>query len=46
MDRPNNAFGSGPAEPGPFLNHTDAELIMLESLVGRQPPFMESGRKY
>ena len=30
----------------PVINHTDAELIMLESLVGRQPPFMESGRKY
>ncbi|MBL8517183.1 MAG: FecR domain-containing protein [Betaproteobacteria bacterium] len=26
-------------EPGPFLNHTDAELIVLESLVGRKPPF-------
>jgi hypothetical protein len=27
-------------EPGPFLNHTDDELILLESLVGREPPFM------
>jgi hypothetical protein len=26
-------------EPGPFLNHSDAELIMLEALVGREPPF-------
>jgi len=26
-------------EPGPFLNHTDAELIVLESLVGRKPAF-------
>ena len=29
------------AEPGPFQNHTDAELIMLEALVGREPPFMK-----
>jgi len=26
-------------EPGPFLNHSDDELIMLEALVGREPPF-------
>ena len=26
-------------EPGPFRNHTDEELILLESLVGREPPF-------
>jgi hypothetical protein len=34
------------AEPGPFLNHSDAELTMLESLVGREPPFTKtrSGR--
>jgi len=31
------------AEPGPFLNHTDAELTMLEALVGREPPFVSSG---
>jgi hypothetical protein len=30
-------------EPGPFQNHSDAELIMLESLVGREPPFMKDG---
>ena len=24
----------------PMLNHTDAELILLESLVGREPPFV------
>jgi hypothetical protein len=30
-------------EPGPFLNHSDAELILLESLVGREPPFMKDG---
>ena len=32
------------AQPGPFRNHTDDELIMLESLVGRQPPFMKGGQ--
>jgi hypothetical protein len=32
------------AEPGPFRNHTDDELIMLEALVGREPPFMKDGK--
>ena len=32
------------AAPGPFRNHTDAELVMLESLVGREPPFMKGGQ--
>ena len=32
------------AQPGPFRNHTDEELIMLESLVGREPPFMKDGQ--
>jgi hypothetical protein len=31
-----------PIEKGPVINHTDEELIMLESLVGRKPPFMET----
>lgn len=31
------------AEPGPFKNHSDAELILLESLVGREPPFLKDG---
>jgi hypothetical protein len=30
-------------DPGPFRNHSDAELIMLEALVGREPPFIRSG---
>lgn len=30
-------------EPGPFRDHRDAELVMLESLVGREPPFVRSG---
>jgi len=33
-------------EPGPFRNHSDAELIMLEALVGREPPFMKDGQAY
>ena len=36
--------GSMKAEPGPFQNHSDAELIMLEALVGREPPFMKDGK--
>lgn len=32
------------AEPGPFRNHTDDELILLESLVGREPPFLKDGQ--
>jgi len=34
------------AQPGGFKNHTDAELIMLEALVGREPPFLKSGQQY
>ena len=30
----------------PLINHADAELIMLEALVGREPPFVASGEKY
>ncbi len=30
----------------PVINHTDAELILLESLVNRQSPFAGSGGKY
>lgn len=32
------------AEPGPFKNHSDEELVMLEALVGREPPFMKGGQ--
>jgi hypothetical protein len=28
----------------PVVNHTDAELILLEDLVGRRPPFF--GKSY
>jgi hypothetical protein len=31
------------ADAGDFRNHTDAELIMLESLCNREPPFMKDG---
>lgn len=33
-------------KPAPVINHSDAELIMLEALVGREPPFVGSGRQY
>ena len=33
-------------EPAPVINHTDAELIMLEALVGRRPPFFGSPTQY
>ena len=32
------------AEPGPFQNHSDDELVLLESLVGREPPFVKDGQ--
>jgi hypothetical protein len=31
------------AQKAGFRNHTDAELIMLEAVVGREPPFMRDG---
>lgn len=30
--------------PGGFVNHADEELVMLEALVGREPPFMKGGQ--
>jgi hypothetical protein len=33
-------------EPAPVINHSDAELVMLEALVGRKPPFAGSGSQY
>ncbi len=35
--------GNMKVEKGPFLNHTDDELIMLEKCVGREPPFVAQG---
>lgn len=36
--------GTMRAEPGPVKNHSDEELVMLEKLVGREPPFMKDGQ--
>lgn len=33
-------------EPGPFRDHKDSELILLESLVGREPPFVGTAAAY
>ena len=30
----------------PFINHTDLELILLEELVGREPPIGIAGVDY
>lgn len=40
-DRPYYIEGSGtaPMTPARVINHTDAELTMLETLCGRRPPF-------
>jgi len=32
------------ADKAGFRNHTDSELVMLEALVGREPPFMKNGK--
>lgn len=32
--------------PGPFINHTDEELVLLEALVGRVPPFNQMRQDY
>ncbi len=37
---------SGLIVPAPFINHTDAELALIEELVGRTPPFAYSGGGY
>lgn len=36
---PNEQSGRN-IRPGPFVNHTDQELMLVETLVGRQPPFV------
>lgn len=43
-DQPRYIYPQGAAQRivrAPVFNHTDAELILLESLVGREPPFVE-----
>jgi hypothetical protein len=32
--------------PAPFINHTDQELILIETLVGRTPPFVFPSEDY
>ena len=46
-EQPRYIMASGAPQmvmPAPVLNHTDAELTMLESLVGRKPPFAAKGK--
>ena len=41
-DAPRYVLKAGAArriQPAPFINHTDLELMLIESLVGRTPPF-------
>lgn len=49
-DAPRFILGAGPEgdriEPAPVFNHTDMELVLLEELVGREPPFAGSTGKY
>ena len=43
------AHGENPIkmiQAAPVMNHSDAELIMLEALVGREPPFVGKGMQY
>ncbi len=40
-----NATGDKMMAPAAVINHTDAELIMLENSVGRWPPFYGQGGK-
>jgi hypothetical protein len=45
-DQPRYIYAKGMPrmmERAPVVNHSDAELIMLESLVGRRVPFMGTG---
>lgn len=50
-ESPYYIYGDGRAKamvPAGVINHTDAELIMLEALVGRTPPqsFLDSANRY
>ncbi len=42
-DRPYYIGPDGALQPAPVIDHTDAQLIMLEALVGREPPFVVGG---
>jgi hypothetical protein len=41
-DAPRYIDAAGRITPAPVINHTDAELTLLESMVGRRPPFADS----
>jgi len=45
-DRPLYVLGKGPSggsiRNAPFINHTDQELMLIEAIVGREPPFVFS----
>jgi len=49
-DHPRYILATGPLGsrivPAPFINHTDVELMLIEELVGRVPPFTFSGSDY
>ncbi len=49
-DAPRYITAGGPLgqriQPAPFINHTDTELMLIEELVGRVPPFAFSGSGY
>ena len=49
-DAPRYILGDGASgrriEPAPVINHTDMELLLIEELVGRSPPFSVSGSDY
>jgi hypothetical protein len=49
-DRPLYIVADGAAgnniRNGPFINHTDQELSLIETLVGRKTPFVFSGGSY
>lgn len=49
-DKPLYILGAEPEgkniRPAPFINHTDQELMLIETLVGRTPPFVFSGDEY
>lgn len=38
-DAPRYVAADGRIMPAPFINHTDEELMLIETLVGRTPPF-------
>ena len=49
-DRPVYILGEGPSgeriRTAPFINHTDQELMLIEALVGRTPPFVFPAEQY